>query len=107
MKTYIKINVNGRTEKIEGITDETEYQTLSAAVGGMIEIVPSVFENHFLYLNEEGKLFGMEVNQKATVLAHGLSIFDMIVGDAVLVGPLDEEGNHESVEDSVIKELVG
>ena len=105
MKTYIKITTDGRKELLQFEDPTAEYHILSTAVGGFIEMVPSVFEDHHIYLNEEGKLKGLTVNGLATELARGLSVFDMIVGDVVIAGPLDDEGNHDSVTSAVIKEM--
>lgn len=105
MKTFIKINTSGKRELLSFEDPEQEYPILSGAVGGMIEMVPCVYPDHYIYLNEEGKLIGLEVNDSATALAKGLSPFDMIVGDVVIAGPLDEDGNHYSVSNDVLGEM--
>ena len=103
-KKYIKIETTGKVAELV-VTEESEYSDLSGAVQGVLEMVPSIFEDHYLYLNEEGKLIGLEINELATSLANGLSSYDIIVGDVVIVGPLDEEGNHLSVTPEVLGRL--
>lgn len=56
-------------------------------VGGYIEVV--VVPGGLMVLDEEGKLKGKDPNIIATRL-YGLS--DVVVGDAVLVGPADADG---------------
>lgn len=47
-----------------------------------------------MYLNEEGKLSGLPVNVTATALTRDLlPAYDVIVGDVILLGPPDDEGN--------------
>ncbi len=59
---------------------------LQRYVGGYIELVPCVSPNRQMFINEEGKLKGLPVNLKATLLYAGE---DPIVGD-VLVTALGE-----------------
>lgn len=83
------------------MTVETfEYDPLSAdgldelqrRVGGWLEAAPVIDPRLTLYVNEEGKLNGLPGNVLATaLLAAGNP--DVIVGDAVLVGAPDAEGN--------------
>jgi hypothetical protein len=69
------------------------YKTLSDAVGGMIEAV-SLPSGMTLWVNEEGKLNGLPVNRVATELLtreFGQK-FDIIVGNAIITGGADDEG---------------
>lgn len=102
MKQFLKIEVSGKIEWLN-FEQEEEYSVLSEAVGGYIEMVPSVIKDHYLYVNEEGKLLMLEINDAATQLAN-LPTLDLIVGNAVLVGPIDEDGNHLSVDRSAVEE---
>lgn len=82
---------------------------LQRAVGGWIEAVvvggpdhAVIGEPHTIYLNEEGKLQGLPVNDVATRLTRGiLPAWDMVVGDVVLVRT-DEDGDTISVTDQAI-----
>jgi len=66
--------------------DLADYQQ---AVGGYIEAVDIKVAGHeaTIYLNEEGKMFGLPLNRSVTRLATG-RIFegDYIAGDVVIVG---------------------
>jgi len=74
---------------IEFLTEKPTYKVLSDAVGGYIE---SVYcdAGDVLYVNEEGLLVGLERNVPAMLIAQ----HPHLVGDAILVGPLDDEGEH-------------
>ena len=77
------------------ITDTKDEPTLKSAqefVGGMVEGVP--FPNgDYLIVNEEGKLMGLDVNEKATKLWRDTfdndnyitGRKDFVVGNAILI----------------------
>ena len=77
------------------ITDSKDEPTLESAqefVGGMVEGVP--FPNgDYLIVNEEGKLMGLDVNEKATKLWRDTfdndnyitGRKDFVVGNAILI----------------------
>lgn len=71
------IRVNGEIEELE----DTSLESLQKTVGGFIEIVP-IKNGKYLVCNEEGKLQGLVLNEKATEIYE--SSYDCIVGDAVL-----------------------
>lgn len=80
---------------------------LRAKVGGRVEYVALEEEvaGIGMYLNEEGKLEGLPLNERATYLAHTFeAIFgnDYIVGDTVLVGPADNMGNETGLTDTAL-----
>lgn len=85
----VVIEVDGTARRLDwhGLED------LQAAVGGYIESIP--LGEDVGYLNEEGKLQGLEVNLTATEIAHrlgGIFPYDVVVGALVIVGPTDAEG---------------
>jgi hypothetical protein len=57
-----------------------------------------------MYLDEDGKAKGLPVNLRATLLAwmHGLRSPDHIVGDVLVVGPEDHNGDDRSVPSDVV-----
>ena len=62
--------VNTQTAEFKLITDkkdEPDYKAVSKFVGGMVESV-SMPNGDLLLLNEEGKLMGLPVNDKASKL---------------------------------------
>lgn len=61
-----------------------QYEAYRDLVDGYLETVPTGIRGHLLVINEEGKLHGLPLNEIATVIS-GISPFDYIVGNAVLV----------------------
>lgn len=62
-----------------------------------------------MYLNENGKLEGLGANPRATALCHrygAIRTDDYIVGDAILLGPVDDGGDDTSL-DSYQQGLLG
>ena len=98
--------------KTDGTTQEVEFpregglDEMQGFVGGLIEFV--ALPKGDLIINEEGKLIGLEQNPRATGLAQG-SIMpgDFIAGDAILVGPADDEGYTTDVTQEQLDELAG
>jgi hypothetical protein len=96
------------TIQVEEDTNEfVSYATLSRAVGGMIEAV-TLPSGLTLWVNEEGKMDGLPVNDYATKLftsAFGSGI-DIIVGNAIITGGADDEGETLGLTDEQVAELV-
>lgn len=72
------------------------FKPLGAVVGGFIEAVGAQVIGAAMYVNEEGKIHHLGRNDRATIIAHlsrSIRSTDYIAGDAVLVGPYDDEGN--------------
>ena len=72
--------------------DEPDYKAVSKFVGGMVEAV--TFPNgDLLLLNEEGKLMGLPLNEKATTLwrthftkeTHLFGYDDYVVGPVIVI----------------------
>jgi hypothetical protein len=88
----LQIRTNGDIEEIE---IDKGLESLQKSVGGMIEYLQVTDEVH-AFIDEEGKLKGKKVNALATmVCCHfdvGLMPGDLIVGDMVLLGSLNEDG---------------
>lgn len=69
------------------------YEELKEFVGGMVEIVPLPDNHGSIVVNEEGKLIGLEINQKATefwkdeypIKKYPINNDQLIVGDALVV----------------------
>lgn len=102
---------------VEDVVVDLPY--LNAAVGGYIEAVavrevlvadqagrgaraPAAFT---VYLNEEGKLDGLPLNLRATHLALASLGGDVIVGDAVVLGPPDAVGDDTPAPDELLDVL--
>lgn len=91
--------------------EEPVLRTLQGVVGGWIEGVSlpddhSYAPGHFLYLNEEGKLKGLARNERASVLVQGvIRGDDFVVGDCVVMGPANPDGDSTSVSPVVLAVL--
>lgn len=100
----IFISVEGKPEVLE---TEGRLSQLQAFVGGYIEGV-DLDPGTTLYLNEEGKLSGLPVNEVATRLTRGIvSWHDLIVGDVVITGFDAETGENTDVSDAWVTRLLG
>jgi hypothetical protein len=98
MLTFIRIPTVGDPTVLT-CEPEDVYTTIRDGVGGLLEAV-GLEDAYTLYLHEEGKLIGLPVNETATQLTRGvLSMWDIVVGDCVIVGPPDDEGAETSVSD--------
>jgi hypothetical protein len=102
-KQALVITTAGTHEVIEDIS----LKTLQAKVGGWVQAI-DLDKDVTLWANEEGKLEGLPVNPFATALwelAFGVGT-DIIVGDIVLTGGTDEEGETLGLQDFIIENLV-
>src|ERR1035437_2762169 len=92
------------------IGTEATLDAFQEIVGGLIEVVTlSEVGRHSLYFNEEGKLLHLPFNSRATWLLHKgtNSVLDVIVGDAFLAGPVDDDGNDTNVGLAVMQSVPG
>lgn len=83
--TYLlKVNTDGTTERIP-FDPSNSYEQLSGAVEGFIELVPVKLPYDCdLFVNEEGKLNGLPLNEKLTRLyALENGYLDLIVGNGI------------------------
>lgn len=99
-KTYVKIPAGGRPETLTVTSEARELRVLQEAVGGHICSADAP-EGHTLYVHDEGLLIGLPLNFLATQLSG-----QYLVGDAVLVGPVDSEGETAGVDPRFIDLLV-
>ncbi len=84
---------------------ENELATLQAKVGGWVQMV-DLNDNLTLWCNEEGKLEGLPLNRYATELWESVyGKTDIIVGDIVLTGGADDEGETLGLSDSKIEAI--
>jgi hypothetical protein len=65
-------------------------ESLQEAVGGYIELI-TLSDGRHMYLNEEGKLDNLPINEEATKLAHIVLMHgDYIVGPVVICTPEED-----------------
>jgi hypothetical protein len=78
--TWYRVNVDGTTVKLP---HKPSLEGMQEAVGGYVEHVALDGKTH-LWLNEEGKLVGLEVNPKATAAWRCyFGATDVIVGNVL------------------------
>lgn len=107
-KKVITISTTGEVAVAE-MPSEKEYEFLSNSVGGWIEMVrlERELEGMIIWVNEEGKIDGLPYNDQATLvweLSYGQT--DIIVGNAVITGDTDEEGETTSLTDEQVAKVV-
>ena len=99
------IGVDGTVETREFVVGQS-YEVIRSAVDGYIECAV-VGEDIDLWLNEEGKLIGLEPNPIATALYWDkYGIIDVIVGDVFLTAN-DGQGETIGLTDNQITFLKG
>lgn len=83
-------------------------QTYQGLVGGWIQVIAE--ENWTAYVNEEGKLHRLPINQAGNrILAEigwqGIG-FDVVVGTIVIVGPPTAEGDDKDIDQRVLNQIL-
>lgn len=102
MTKALVVTVEGTAEVIE----EISLATLQGKVGGWVQAV-DLTSTMTLWANEEGKLVGLPVNGFATELwesRFGVGT-DIIVGDVVITGGVDADGETLGLSDTQIEAL--
>lgn len=94
------IQPNGHVEEVS-IRD---FQSIQRCVNGIFTVLPIVGgalipDDLSAYVNDEGVLLGMEVN----ILAMELTGYSYVAGPAVILGPVDDEGNTADIPSQVAK----
>lgn len=98
MSKALVINTDGTVAVVEPTLDG-----LQASVDGWVQAV-DLSGTLTLWVNEEGKMVGLPHNRYAQILwdeAYGEGT-DYIVGNAVLTGGTDEDGNTLGLDDETI-----
>jgi hypothetical protein len=103
-RAYI-VNTDG-TSKVVEFEVGNSYDLIRNAVHGLIECV-SISPELDIWLNEEGKLTAMELNEFATALYRKTyNTPDFIVGDVIFTGGADEEGETLGLSDEMLAKLI-
>jgi hypothetical protein len=107
MKLAIKLTAEGNASIIDLTADSNELLTLQMAVGGLIE-PKTLASGYTLIMNEEGKLQGLPVNSRATEiwLANFPNFPDVILGDVVIAGGYDDEGEQLGLDPDYAQRLL-
>lgn len=97
----VKITTGGTVEVVDYPADDSLH-FLQACVGGYVEAIDfsvARFEVT-MWLNEEGKVYGLPRNGLATWLAQdSIMLGDWIAGDVVITGLPDNDGNTQGLTD--------
>ena len=97
------IKANGEAEVID---QEWSYEQINETVGGWIEVIGFGSNRYFAYANEEAKLLELPVNEVVTDMWYNsgqiVLLGDYISGDVVFFGGIDDNGDNEEVEQSLI-----
>jgi hypothetical protein len=107
MKLAIKVTAEGNASIIDLMADSNELLTLQMAVGGLIE-AKTLESGYTLIMNEEGKLQGLPINERATEiwLANFPNFPDVILGDVVIAGGYDDEGEQLGLDSDYANRLL-
>ena len=102
MKALV-IKANGEAEVID---QEWSYEQINETVGGWVEVISFGKNRYFAYANEESKLLELPVNEVVTDMWYNsgqiVLLGDYISGDVVFFGGIDDNGDNEEVEQSLI-----
>jgi len=84
---------------------QSQYEFVRQHIRGLLEPVELAITDSgsvWMYVHEEGKLIGLGINRRANALLHSFARWmllegDFIVGTVIIVGALDELGNHRNI----------
>ena len=107
MRKALQINIDGTTNHLDLEAPEGSLRLLQGAVGGWIQAI-DLSDNLTMWCNEEGKLDGLATNSFATRLftkrfGEGT---DIIVGNIVLTGGVDDEGETLGLTDEQLQSFI-
>jgi hypothetical protein len=102
-KAALRVNVDMTTEILD--LSNNEHRQLAGAVDGWVQAI-DLNPNLVLWCNEEGKLNGMRPNAVATVVwEEYFGHTDVIVGDVVFTGSLDQDGEIRPLAEAQVAKL--
>lgn len=90
--------------------EQGDLKAMQRYVGGYIQMVEAFRPDCTFVMNEEGKVHGLDLNRRATLLlwTHHAEFRgqDVLNGDVLLIGPPDEKsGETQSVPDELVELL--
>lgn len=104
MRKALKVSAELATEVIDLDAPQGSLKVLQDAVGGLIQ--PIGVGNVELVINEEGKIFDLPYNEYGTrILRKAYSTDDYIVGDIVVTGGVDDEGEWIGLTDEQVSQF--
>jgi hypothetical protein len=106
MEKALIINTDGSKSVVE-FTEDTFLKLAQGTVGGWIQLVRLHSKGIDLYLNEEGKMNGLELNPIATALwTDDYGATDYMVGNVIITGGANSEGNTVGLTDKQVQTLM-
>ena len=106
MEKALIIKTDG-TKEVTLFAEGTFLELAQKIVGGWIQLVRLNNKGIDLYLNEEGKLDGLPQNPIATALwSEDYGLTDYIVGNVIITGGANNEGNTIGLTDGQIATLL-
>jgi hypothetical protein len=106
MKLGLQITTSGQVNELDLSNEDTALATLQGAVGGWVQAL-DLSDTVSLWVNEEGKMDGLEHNPYAQVFwdeAFGAGT-DFIVGNVVLTGTPDSEGYTQGLDERTAQRI--
>lgn len=113
------MTITSVTMHVDGTVTQNDtpltLEYLQGEVGGYIEAVHGAKTQRLagvtLWINEEGKLKGLPINEPATLLWWDLdprfAHYDALVGDVVVTGVADQNGETTNIPDHMLRRLTG
>jgi Domain of unknown function (DUF3846) len=93
--------------QIIDFNEDESYATINEAVGGRFDCVSIHSLEIDMWINDEGKILGLEINPFATALwVHEYGMTDMIMGDVIITGGPDSDGYARGIDTEKIIEIM-
>lgn len=106
MAKALIVRTDGSREIVEFEVGNS-YETLKTAVNGWIECVHLPSFGVDMWVNEEGKLIRLPLNYHGSALwAKEYGATDLMVGDIILTGGADDEGETLGLTDTQLNNLM-
>jgi hypothetical protein len=106
MRQALKLNVHGETQVVDLEAPEGSLKVLQSAVDGYVQPV-DLSDDMTMWVNEEGKIIGLIRNDKAnTIFRNTFGAVDVIMGDVIFTGGVDDEGDTMGLTDAQVNSLL-
>jgi hypothetical protein len=91
------------------VRDFADFMDYQSVVGGLFDVVDLPDLSATVYVNDEGLIIGLPVNPRATYLwwlcVPAAREMSFLVGDAVIIGMPDDEGNNTDIPQDLLHAL--
>lgn len=105
MEIALVIKTDG-TKEVVLFTQDTFLKLAQDTVGGWVQMLPLPKKGIDLWLNEEGKMIGLDQNPVATALwSEDWGMTDYMVGNAIITGGVNDEGETLGLTNGQIESL--